>query len=527
MVGLVLIGIALWGAWTFPVASVSLTASLLLYVVTSSRWPAVWLIVVPVALAALDLTYWSGRVFFNEFDLVLLTTLGAGLLRRQSGFASSDRVVWAVAAIVAVYETSTIWIGLGGSSGFSAFADVSSLSEVWQETDYYQSTNALREGKGPIWALLLLPMLIREAQTERHFQRWCSAGIFAALLLSGAIVLWERVIFTGLFDFNHPYRVSGNFFSMHTGGAALDAFLVMALPFTAAGYLLWRDRRAALIGAGASLLCVYAIYVTYSRANYPAVAAVALVLGVGWLIQRNEVKKALRHLTLLRVTGATAATVLLAGLVLGDAIKARFSTTLEDSQGRLAHYASAVTMMENQSGRQIFGLGKGRFPVVYYFEQNLAGNHLATAFLHREVESDTAFVRFSKSDTGGSLFLRQRFDPTTESRIRLHFTARTVGKRAEYLHVEFCERHMLKFRAECHDEGTTISATSGEWETFNRQFNVGSLGQRGIGPIRTPVDISVMNRGFHEGLEVDAVQVFTMDGRSLLKNPEFDQGLDH
>ena len=36
-----------------------------------------------------------------------------------------------------------------------------------------------------------------------------------------------------------------------------------------------------------------------------------------------------------------------------------------------------------------------------------------------------------------------------------------------------------------------------------------------------------MNRGFHEGLEVDAVQVFTMDGRSLLKNPEFDQGLDH
>ena len=46
-------------------------------------------------------------------------------------------------------------------------------------------------------------------------------------------VLWERLAFTDLLNFSSDYRVTGLFWEMHIGGAALDGFLALTVPFVA------------------------------------------------------------------------------------------------------------------------------------------------------------------------------------------------------------------------------------------------------------------------------------------------------
>lgn len=108
-----------------------------------------------------------------------------------------------------------------------------------------------------------------------------------------ATIAWERFLFTGLFDLRHTYRVSGWFSGMHTGSAAIDAYLALASPFVISTLLFWRHRAVHAFGIAIGLCALYALYVTYSRANYPAVAAMALVLvlGLGLPKLRNAMRE--------------------------------------------------------------------------------------------------------------------------------------------------------------------------------------------------------------------------------------------
>ena len=61
------------------------------------------------------------------------------------------------------------------------------------------------------------------------------------LVAVSATIFWERLLFTGLFNFSHSYRVSGSIFGIMTGGAAIDAYLMMVTPFIGA-LILYRFR---------------------------------------------------------------------------------------------------------------------------------------------------------------------------------------------------------------------------------------------------------------------------------------------
>ena len=73
---------AIYGAWTFPVAHIELTIGFGLLLVILLARPAAWLAIIPAAIAALELGYWSGRVYVSEFDLMLMVTFGAVFWRR-------------------------------------------------------------------------------------------------------------------------------------------------------------------------------------------------------------------------------------------------------------------------------------------------------------------------------------------------------------------------------------------------------------------------------------------------------------
>ena len=82
------------------------------------------------------------------------------------------------------------------------------------------------------------------------------------------------------------YRATALFWEMHVGGAAIDAFLALTMPFVA--WALWAARRPApWLGAAAlALLGTYACLTSFSRGVYLAVAVPLLALGLVLLVRR-------------------------------------------------------------------------------------------------------------------------------------------------------------------------------------------------------------------------------------------------
>jgi hypothetical protein len=120
-----------------------------------------------------------------------------------------------------------------------------------------------------------------------------------------------------------------------------------------------------------------------------------------------------------------------------------------------------------------FGMGKGVFPRAYFRAQKKVGDKLARlTLLH---EGDESFVRFSRSDNSGPVDLRQHFDidghghsrsdnngnghsdSNSEGRI-LTLKLRVPHAQQERFLIEFCERCILKFLAQCKWRGVDIPA---------------------------------------------------------------------
>ncbi len=206
---------ALWQAWTFPVFALPLTAGLALYGLILAREVRVWLLVLPPAVAALSLGLWSGRYLWGELDLLLTVTVAGGLWATTPWWPRRPlRLLWPIGlfALVQIGLTVRGLLPLDPAVFDTAF-------------DYFSPLNALREFKGLFWALLLLPMLL-QAQRRGDPGRWLVGGMMLGLAALIAMVVWERKLFTGILNFDTAYRVSGPFFDLHTGGAAIDAYLL-------------------------------------------------------------------------------------------------------------------------------------------------------------------------------------------------------------------------------------------------------------------------------------------------------------
>ncbi len=100
-------------------------------------------------------------------------------------------------------------------------------------------------------------------------------GLAAAALAA----MWERLAFTGLLNFSTAYRTTALFWEMHVGGAALDGFLALTLPFAVREMLAAPSRRRWGVAAAAVLLGSYACLTTFSRGLY-----LALPFGLGVLL---------------------------------------------------------------------------------------------------------------------------------------------------------------------------------------------------------------------------------------------------
>jgi hypothetical protein len=498
-----------------PLGSTWLSLSLLCYALLLWRFPGAWLVVLPAILPAMDLTPWSGRIYFGEFDLFLLLTLIFGLAR-----GCLLQVAHLPAGLRAILAAWLLIIAVACLRGWLAGFELN----IGEYTHYLGPFNALRETKGLIAAVLLFLMLRLEFGQKRPVAVLFSAGMLAGLAVVCLIIVWERLFFTGPFDFAQVYRATALFSTMHLGGASVDGFIALTLPFVAVIFLMTQNRVARIAAMGLFALAMYAFMVTFSRANYLALSTMLAVTLLGdYYIRRGS-----KLLNPQRMKVALAATLVTGAVALpilsGGYAQSRLSTVSTDTATRLNHWADVLTAQDFSPVNLMFGRGIGSFPRAYRVLEQTRGKTPAELYLLKE--DDKTFVRFTPSDKSGDLFLRQRLALPESGDGVITLTLRSHAEPGDKLLIEFCEMNILPAIPECNWIGIRTDAVEpGQWQQYSRPISLSTYG-KGFFGLSRPTDILLLNRGLSGNFDIAEVKIEATNGPPVLANTDFEAGMD-
>ncbi|MDC8756874.1 hypothetical protein [Janthinobacterium fluminis] len=255
----------------YPLERTWLAPILALYIALLCWRPQLWLFALPALLPALDLAPWTGWFFLEEIDLLLLATVAIGYWRLADQPPLARLPALAAACIAAL---TLVWLfGMLKAMLPPPAIDVNAFS------NYLSPYNSLRVGKSWCWAVLLLPLLTRTAGCGLvNLRRLFLPGMLTGLALVGLAALRERALFPGLLNFSSDYRTTAPFSAMHTGGAALDGYLALSLPFVAAWLLTPQPRPRTAAALALLALGAYAALTTFSRGLFAALACSLLLL---------------------------------------------------------------------------------------------------------------------------------------------------------------------------------------------------------------------------------------------------------
>lgn len=283
--------LAAWIALHHPLSPALALAGLAL-AAGLAAWCPFW---IPVALLALlpvaGLAPWTGWMLVEEFDLLLLALLAggwarlawpAGLPPRRPATADGAPAVWWL--LVLIFIVLTAFSVQRGLMDAGAWRDGGFAWGWWQ--GWREPMNVLRTAKPLLWALLAWPLWqALQARAPEKAARAVGLGAVAGLAVVSTAATWERWAWPGLTNFSTDYRTTALFWETHIGGAALDGFLALTLPFglwAASAASVDRGRRAWWAAVAVLGLAGYAVLTTFSRALYIGVLAGVLL----WWIMR-------------------------------------------------------------------------------------------------------------------------------------------------------------------------------------------------------------------------------------------------
>ncbi len=380
-------------AATWPAAPVVVLAVVALAAAASWWLPASVLVILPLALPVFDLAPWSGRFFFDEFDLLCAACLAVGWARvRPRWFGSGDQGLSTIAFMVFGISLSiSAAVTVAGAWAY----DLNTFSH------YHSAFNGLRIAKGALWAWLFVCLYRPLVRSQPELARWFHAGMVAGLALTVLVVLLERSAFVGLLDFSTDYRVTGPFSTMNKGGAYIECYLAVASAFVMAEIVL--ARRPAGFWGGSILLALatYAVFVTYSRNGTVAlVCALGVVLAGGWRLRRRQGRALL---PLIVVFGLV--TVVAVPVLGGSFARERLGTIGRDLQTRWTHWSVALDLRDDRVSTALLGAGLGRFPDLHYWHSR---TEVRAAGFRLEPGSGNPFLRLGP---GATVYIEQIVDP--------------------------------------------------------------------------------------------------------------------
>jgi glycopeptide antibiotics resistance protein len=492
-------------AVTWPVATPILVFGLGGYVLWLWRRPQAWLVVVPALVPVLDLTPYTGRLFFNEWDLLVLSTLAVCWWRSPfqagSGFQLPRTVTWALGLYVASTLVS-LAIALWPLEPLDANAFGTHMSPY----------HGLRVAKGLAWALLLASLLGRfELSVREELERWFVPGMALGLVDLVATVLWERMTYPGLLDFMTPYRATGLFSDMHLGGPTIEAFQVLVLPF--ALLLVWRLRHGWALAVAAVVLAgvAYAALVTYSRGGYLGAVVALVALGIALVanIRSGRLQDRAFALAVVALPGLFGV-IILSGQEMGKGFFwERMGGIGSDIGQRREHWSKSLTVRSEGVLPELFGEGVGSYP--------------RTRLLGRLDQQIPLNFRYEPGrlqlGPGDKIYFDQRVSLAQRTDYRLRVRARAVDRTAR-LALSVCEKHIIH-SFECQHFSANLPP-GGQWLDQEFAFNSSDLGD---GPWFARRGLAVsLARGEGGLLEVDRVSLQGPDGREILQNGGFEQG---
>lgn len=525
-VGLLCGVLGLWLAGRHPLAPLVASGLLLLWLGACWRWPNAWLFVVPAGMPWLSLAPWTGWIVADETDLLVLAALAAGHARLASRHAPSTvGVGWPLR------EALLLALGLALLAGlWLAWADVH-RPPPHATGPYTSFENSLRVGKSMAYALLAVPLLRDALQwSPAAAQRRLAAGMVAGLAAFALGVLWERAALPGLLNFASDYRTTGLFWEMHVGGAAIDGYLALAVPFAAWAVV---SARRPLTWAGAALLAMvlaYACLTTFARGVYGAVSG---ALTVVWLLRRRQPDSvSADQVPPWRERANMVLRVLLVAQVLLMALASSFlfdrlGAAREDFGSRLAHWARGVSVLQTPSA-WFTGIGLGRLPE-HYADIDRAGEFPGAAVVLADAARPGGhFLRLhgppTRQQLAGRYALTQQVALVPGARYRVGLDVRVA--QPTRLRLLVCERHLL-YEGDCQVRHLTVrSSEGGTWQRVALDlagpvFEAG----RAWAPRRASLEITVTRPG--GAVDLDNLSLTAGSQALVLRNAGFEEGLVH
>lgn len=525
-----------------PLWPAGATALLCCWALVVLRWPNTWLLVVPAVLPFLNLSPWTGWLACDEFDLLALGWLAAGHARlafksvqahEPAHLAEAGRrwlqvLLWAL----------VLWTLAGIARGF---VNAGTLA-VDPFQAYTGPANSLRVGKSLLYALLAWPLL-RDTQrnASQAAARLLPIGLLVGLTGVVIVAVWERLSFPGLWNFSERYRVTAMFWEMHVGGAAIDAYLALTVPFIA--WALWSVRRPWQWGLIAlmAVLTAYVCLVSYSRGVYASVVGGLVVSGVLIRMQKTGFDPA-SVLTRLKQgaqpvrwrsragIGLMLVLVLEVALVLGAGsfLAERMAASNQDLGSRWSHWMRGISLLRGPVDAAV-GIGLGRLPARY----GVAGRRgefsgaVAVNSTGGPEPASGPFVTVTGPRTqfklAGLFALTQRVDLASDAFYTVEMDVRV--RRPTDLLLQVCERHLL-YEGDCQDEVLRITPDGPLWKGIEVELNGRAL-TGGPGPVPRPVMFSLAVANPGGAVDVANIRLSAGPRHDLLANGSFADGMAH
>jgi hypothetical protein len=474
----------------------------------------------------MNFSIWTGWIVFEELDIVLLAVLAGGYGRwawiRDGASPTANphwglkHALWCALAVTGLVALSRGLTDAGGWA-FDWFAG------------YDHALNSVRVFKSVGFALLLWPLLIQQLRENSVLaHRRFAWGMVIGLACVSLSVMWERAGSVGLWNFSSNYRTVALFWEMHVGGAAIDAYLAMAVPFSV--WALMTAKRPNLWAAAASLILVvgYACLTTFSRGVYLAVLS-ALVL-LAYLVHRLA-HGAKPTGVQWRSLGGVALVILLGMEVLavlggGSFMQERIAKSGQDMDSRIKHWQHGVELLHSTPDWWL-GRGLGRLPANY--STAVEGENFSGDASLRAEDVDGAdsnrFVRLrtplNLDDLPGRYALTQRVELLSDSNVFLKMDVRVQDPTE--LTVQLCQRHLLYDRY-CKGAIVRVAPREGTWQSLE----VPLRGQSLVSDPRIPsrmltFGISVDTPGAE--VDIDNLRLVGAAGQELLENGSFSHQL--
>lgn len=548
------------------------------------RWPNSWPFWLPALLPMASLSPWTGWLGVEEFDLVALgavagcnahrvrwtgrrgdlvvavgpsictekrESLPAPILSPTAGWVSLTRVgsgaprcdqvrahLWteiqrAPSKLAAAVRPSEVWVGAWAGwyvlSLLRGLLDAGSFSLDWFQ-GYEEPLNSFRSAKGLLLVLLLLPSLRHLLRTASSlFARRLAAGMAVGLALVSVAIAWERARYPGLLDFSTPYRCTALFWEMHVGGAALDAYLALSVPFAVLAVVGAPTRRRWAFGALLAVFVAYACLTTFSRSVYLSVGVVLMTLVLLLMRQRRGYVSSVWAPAALsdswRVVGTRLLILALLSEVIGvfafgDFMVRRVRESDRDLGGRVQHWMEGLSLLRDPL-EFFLGRGLGRFPANY---SSAVPWHGLPGSAHVVNDGQESFLRLIGPQDSRvphrALEILQRLPFPRAARYRLVLDVR--APQLTRLRLAMCSRHLLE-ASFCTSISITVPPNDAQWQRLSRSFLIGPRSAELSGLPSLGFFVLTPDLAVGQSLDIDYVSLRDYAGHELLRNGNFSE----